>query len=109
MIPLRLTFRGLTICFCLFGGGLTLGGTVPWQPQTSGNLDDWNQKDAIKWLSICGSPKEDWINRVIETSDGSIIAAGYIGRTDDTKELPDWTAVVLNYSATGKLLWSSAF
>jgi hypothetical protein len=82
---------------------------VPWRPETSDKIDDWNQQSAIKWLSTCGSPKEDWINRVIETSDGSIVAVGYIGRQDDTKEPPDWTAVALKYSETGKLIWSSAF
>jgi hypothetical protein len=83
-------------------------GTVSWKPLLSSDAADWNQSSAIKWLSTLGSPNEDWINRVIETADGGIAAAGYIGRNDALKP-PKWTAVALKYSATGELLWSSAF
>src|SRR6202521_904129 len=99
----------VAVCLLIIVKSSTWSAAIPWNPTVSGSIADWNQQSAIKWLSVSGSPGEDWINRVIETSDGSIVAAGYIGRKDDSKEPPDWTAVALKYSAAGKLLWSSAF
>jgi hypothetical protein len=67
-----------------------LGVAVPWKAEGSSRNGDWNQKSAIEWLSICGTAKEDWINRIIETLDESIVTGGYIGRQDDSQQPSDW-------------------
>jgi hypothetical protein len=88
---------------------LACSAEIEWRPNVSGDSSGWSQASAIKWLRTCGSPKEDWINRIIELSGGSILAVGYIGRDDAGKEPQDWTAVALKFSEAGRLVWSSAF
>ncbi|HJT80836.1 MAG TPA: hypothetical protein VJ719_06540 [Chthoniobacterales bacterium] len=81
---------------------------IRWKPNVSSDVAGWNQKSAIKWMAICGSRKEDWINRIMELSDGSILATGYIDR-DDNAKAPDWTAISLRFTNDGKLADSHAF
>ena len=82
---------------------------ISWTPKLSSDWSGWSQTTAIKWIRTCGSPKEDWINRIIELTDGSILAAGYIGRDDTAKDRPEWTAVALKLSETGRIIWSRGF
>jgi hypothetical protein len=81
---------------------------IPWQPNISTGTTGWSQQPAIKWMATGGSPKEDWINRVFELSDGSVYAVGYIGRKDDEKK-PDWSAISLKFTKDGKLADNHAF
>ncbi len=108
----RTLFRSIraTIGFCLVVNCAdnATAGEIAWHPKPVNDRSGWNQDSAIRWLVTYGSAKEDWINRLIELPDQSIVAAGFIGR-DDAAPKPDWEAVALKFSDTGQLLWKRAF
>jgi hypothetical protein len=83
-------------------------GEVEWSPRPLGDRTGWNQGSAIAWLVTCGTPQEDWINRLVELPDGNILATGFIGR-DDAASKPDWSGTALKFSESGRMLWSRAF
>ena len=92
----------------LIPAAIAYSAEIPWKPNVSADTSEWNQRSAIKWMATCGSPKEDWINRIIELSDGSILAAGFIDR-DDNAKAPDWSAISLKFTTDGKIADSRAF
>jgi hypothetical protein len=64
---------------------------------------------GMKWRVVTGSSKIDWINRLIQTRDGAIVAVGFLGRDPDAKALERWTATAIKYSLDGKYIWSRDF
>ena len=61
--------------------------------------------DATLWSWTGGTDRTDWITRVIETRDRSVVAVGFVNRTDPGGG-GDWDAVAMRFTAEGRLLWS---
>jgi hypothetical protein len=64
---------------------------------------------GVKWRVMIGGSNDGWINRVIQTHDGGIVAVGYTGRDRDPRVPERWTAIALKYSADGGVVWSRRF
>lgn len=54
---------------------------------------------------VPSSPGDDWINDIVELSDGGLLAVGFLNRVDG--ETPsDWRALAAKYAADGEVRWS---
>jgi hypothetical protein len=64
--------------------------------------------ERLAWSWTGGTPKTDWLTRVIPTRDGSLVAVGFVNR-DDVEGSTDWDAVAVRFAADGRVLWSRRY
>lgn len=63
--------------------------------------------DTARWRWSAGGPGTDWITRVRELSDGTVVATGYIDR--DLPTARDWKAFAVRFTADGEVIWVRTF
>src|SRR4051812_24144755 len=103
MLRVRL-MAGMIACLGLATGAAAMADDASWTPTPATSTVGWTGQASIRWLSITGGPKMDWVNRVAELNDGSIAVAGYLDRTDADPFPGSWTAAALRYTGDGRLI-----
>jgi hypothetical protein len=64
----------------------------------------WEPAAAIVRSYVVGTAREDWINAVVRTRNGDLVAAGYADR-DDGKPSRPWHAVIIRFAPNGTVRW----
>jgi hypothetical protein len=64
----------------------------------------WEPARAVTRAYVAGTPREDWINAVLRTRDGDLVAAGYTDRDDAAPRHP-WDAIVMRLAPDGRARW----
>lgn len=87
----------------------SVGGNVP---ANNGMRDFWvvklNSSGSILWSTSIGGNKDDILEDIIETSDGSYVAVGFTS-SDDYEVLGQSDAWVVKLDNNGALLWETNF
>ena len=100
-------------------GGYIIGGSATVEKEYDGeiesSLDFWvlklDNEGNIEWEKSFGGSNTDWINDIIETSTGNIIAVGGSQSNDGdiTEPLNQYAGWMVMLSSEGELVWEKSF
>ncbi len=101
--------RGHLLAASLFCFAWAVSSSSVTANSTVGRVAVESSTPGVRWRALIAGGKDCWINRLVRTHDGGILAVGYVGRDRNPAAPERWSAVAVKFTADGQQVWRRVY